>query len=185
MGTAGRDLEPEGAIERRPARVTPVTDASYPTWIAWGLIAAAVVVAGAWLLLAVAHVDDRFMVDHVSGVRIALARYANDGTLYPELYRDGFYGGTRFMPLPIVVHAASARLTGEYLVAGKLLGYLTTAGVVAMTFLILRGRRCPFALNLALSVLLLTTSAGLAASMNMRGDLLPLVLQLVAVWIVT
>jgi hypothetical protein len=31
----------------------------------------------------------------------------------------------------------------------------------------------------------LTTAAGLAASMNMRSDLLPLALQLVAVWIVT
>lgn len=185
MGTSGRDLEPERASERPPGHVTSVADVLYPRWVGLALAAVAVTVAAAWLLLAATHLDDRFMVDHVSGVRIALARYANAGTLYPELYRDGLYGGTRFMPLPIVLHAASARLTGGYLVAGRLLGYLTTAGVVAATFAILRGRRCPPALNLGLSVLLLTTSAGLAASMNMRSELLPLVLQLVAVWIVS
>lgn len=156
----------------------------YPRWVAAAFVAVAALAVGTWLLLAIAHVDDRFQVDHVSGARIALARYAQDGTLYPPLYRDGFYGGTRFMPLPIVAHAALARLTGEYLVSGKVLSYLTTVALVVTTIAILRRVHCPRPLALLLSVLILTTGAGLAASMNMRADLLPLVLQLLAVWIV-
>ena len=86
------------------------------------LVLTSLAILGAWLLLAAVHVDDRYKLDHVSGARMALAQYANHGTLYPELYDGSFYGGTRFMPLPVLLHAAAAKITGDYLVSGKLLG---------------------------------------------------------------
>src|SRR5262245_14405971 len=66
------------------------------------LLAAAAVVGVCVLLLGVAHVDDRFGVDHVSGSWLGLAAAVRDGVLYPPLHDDGFYGGTRWMPLPFV-----------------------------------------------------------------------------------
>jgi hypothetical protein len=153
-------------------------------WLSAALIVAAALVLFAWTYLAVSHVDDRYRLDHVSGARMALAQYFDHGTLYPELYDGEFYGGTRFMPLPIVLHGLAARLTGEYLVAGKLLSYMATLGLLATMVLLLRRLRCPLPLALILTSLVLTTDTGLAGSMNMRADVLPLLLQVLAVGIV-
>ena len=105
-----------------------------PRWLALTLIVTAALVFVAWLFLAAAHIDDRYQLDHVSGARMALAQSFDRGTLYPELYDGRTYGGTRFMPLPIVLHGLTARMTGEYLVAGKLLGYAATLGLLATMF---------------------------------------------------
>ena len=107
----------------------PVTAGGPPRirWLSAALVLVSAGVLGACVLLAAAHVDDRYKLDHVSGARIALAQYVNEGTLYPELDDGRFYGGTRFMPLPVLLHAAVAKLTGEYLVSGKLLGYAAMA----------------------------------------------------------
>jgi hypothetical protein len=154
-------------------------------WLHWCLIAAGGLVFLAWLFLAVAHVDDRYQLDHVSGARIALAQRFNDGTLYPELYDERFYGGTRFMPIPIVVHGLVARVTGEYVVSGKLISDAFMAALAATMFVLLRRLRCPFAFAVALPALVLTTETGLSGSMNARGDVLPLLLQVISVGLVT
>jgi hypothetical protein len=139
----------------------------------------------AWVYLAATHVNDRFGLDQVSGSRIALARYFNDGTLYPALYDGHVYGGTRFMPLPIVLHGLLARLTGEYVVSGKLLGYAATIGLLVTMVALLRRLRCPVPYALILTALVLTTKTGLSATMDLRADVLPLVLQVLAIWIVS
>jgi hypothetical protein len=51
-----------------------------------------------------------------------LAKYANEGVLYPPLLDGQHYGGTHWTPLPILLNAGAARLTGEYLTSGKLVG---------------------------------------------------------------
>jgi hypothetical protein len=138
----------------------------------------------AWALLAAVHVDDRYQLDHVGGARMALARYFNGGVLYPPLVGDGTYGGTRFMPLPIILHGTLARVTGEYLVSGKVLGYAAMiALLVAMVVLLIR-MRCRPPIAVALAALVLTTHTGLAAGMDLRADALPLLLQLLAIALV-
>ena len=47
-----------------------------------------VVVLGAWAVLAVGHASDLFRINWVSGVWLALAQAAGDGTLYPPVF-DG------------------------------------------------------------------------------------------------
>jgi hypothetical protein len=136
------------------------------------------------VLLAAAHVDDRYRLDHVSGARIALAQYVNQGTLYPELEDGQFYGGTRFMPLPVLLHAAAAELTGEYLVSGKLLGYGAIVGLLGLIYGLLRALRCPPPIAVALVATIVTTRTGLAAAMDLRADVLPLLLQVLAVAVV-
>jgi hypothetical protein len=150
-------------------------------WLSGGLLLTGAAVVAAWLLLAATHVDDRYRLDHVAGARIALAQYLNDGTLYPSLYDGSAYGGTRFMPLPVVLHAAMARLTGEYVVSGKLLAYGTMLALLGVTFILLRRMRCPFPIAVGLLAAVMTTWTGLVAGMGLRADSLPLLLQLLAV----
>ena len=84
------------------------------------LVALAVIVASA-AALALVHVADLYEMDHVSGVWLGLAQYFNEGVFYPPLEAQGHYAGTRYMPLQFCLHALLARLTGEYLISGKLL----------------------------------------------------------------
>jgi hypothetical protein len=140
-------------------------------------------VGGSWLLAVVAHVDDGHAVDHVAGTWIALARYANEGTLYPPLFDGKHFGGTRFGPIPIVIQAIAARITGEYLVSAKILSAALALGLAAMTFGLLR-RKCPLPVALGLSSTLLVTGTGLVAATSIRNDVLPVLLQLGAVGLV-
>jgi hypothetical protein len=156
----------------------------FPRWLALASIASATLVFVAWVYLAATHVDDRYRLDHVSGARMALAQSFDHGVLYPELYDGRSYGGTRFMPFPIVLHGLTARLTGDYLVAGKLLGYAAVLSLLMVMVVLLRRLRCPLPFALILAALVLTTATGFAGSMNMRADVLPLLLQVLAVWIV-
>jgi hypothetical protein len=153
-------------------------------WLSAALVLLSVSILGACVLLAAAHMDDRYRLDHVSGSRIALAQYVNRGTLYPELEDGRFYGGTRFMPLPVLLHAGAAKLTGEYLVAGKLLGYFVMAGLLGLAFALLSALRCPPPIALALVAAIVATRTGLAAAMDLRADVLPLLLQVLAVAVV-
>jgi hypothetical protein len=154
-----------------------------------GLRVACVALAG-WLfaalaLIAAAHADDGYRLDHVSGVWMGLARYAADGTLYPELYDGEHFGGTRFMPLQFLVHGALSEATGELVVSGKALAFAAGAALLATTFLVLRRVvGAPTWLALSLPALLVPTQLGLSAITSIRGDVLPVVFQLAAVSVV-
>jgi hypothetical protein len=138
----------------------------------------------AWLLLLVVHVDDRYQVDHVGGVRMALARYFNGGVLYPPLFDGGHYGGTRFMPLPIILHGGLARVTGEYLISGKVLSYAVMIVLLAVMVVLIVRMGCRPSVAVALAALVVTTHTGLAAGMDLRADALPLLLQVLAIALV-
>ncbi|MDP9022192.1 MAG: hypothetical protein M3N57_05710 [Actinomycetota bacterium] len=131
-------------------------------------------------LLGAAHLDDRFRVDHVGGARLALAWYLNHGVLYPPLVDGQFYGGTRFMPLPIVLGAGVARLTGEYLVSGKVVAYVVGLALLAVLFSNVRRRSGSVPVALLLVAMVPATATGLSALLGLRADALPLLLQLVA-----
>jgi hypothetical protein len=136
------------------------------------------------MLLAAVHAEDRYKIDVASGARIALAQSFDQGHLYPELYAEGFYGGTRAMPLPLVLHGWLAGATDEYVVSGKLLSYATMLGLLGVMLLLLRRMRCPPVISLGSVALVLVTNTGLGAAMSLRSDSLPLLLQLGAVAII-
>ena len=133
-------------------------------WLEWAVRALVALVIGCWLLIAGVHVDDRYALDHTAGAWLALARYANEGVLYPPLYDGSSFGGTRFMPLQFVTHAGLARLTGEYLVSGKLMAYASAAALLALTFVL--ARRLSGSLTVALGAVaaILVTRTGLLAA---------------------
>jgi hypothetical protein len=176
----------EARLDRPSWLGSPLLLARAPAlrWLSAGLMLFSGLVVAAWLLLAAVHVDDRYRLDHVGGARIALAQYLNDGILYPSLYDGQAYGGTRFMPLPITLHAAMAGVTGEYLVSGKILAYGTMLTLLGVIFVLLRRMRCPFPIAVGLVAAVMTTGTGLVAGMGLRADSLPLLLQLLAVALV-
>ncbi|HYZ78783.1 MAG TPA: hypothetical protein VE596_15570 [Gaiellaceae bacterium] len=112
---------------------------------------------------------------------MALARYVNEGLVYPPLYDGTVFGGTRFMPLQFVLHGGVARLTGEYLVSGKLLAYAAAALLLSLTFELARRLSRSTTIALGLVAAILVTPAGLLAATSIRGDALPVALQLGAV----
>jgi hypothetical protein len=142
------------------------------------LAAAAALIS--WIVIAVAHVDDTYLTTHVSGTRMALARYLDHGVLYPPVYDGVHFGGTRIMPLSILTHTSFAKMTGDYLISGKLVSYLMLAAVLITVTVILRRLGCSLPVTLILVVSLLITDPGYRAAFAMLGDTLPVLLGLLA-----
>ena len=92
------------------------------------LIVGAVAIAGA---LALAHARDRHWINIASGSWIALGWHAEHGALYPPLRDDaGTFGGTRYMPLHILLHAGLRHAIGSrasnaeaWLVSGRAIAF--------------------------------------------------------------
>jgi hypothetical protein len=148
------------------------------------MAAAGIFVFISYAILAIAHMNDRYQVNFVSGVYAALAQRLNDGVFYPDLTDGATYGGTRYMPLSFALHAGFARLTGEYLVSGKLLAYALTLALCGQIFVILRWLGCGRGAAIGLTSLVLVNQPGFLASTTIRGDLLPVVAQIAAIMIV-
>jgi hypothetical protein len=132
-------------------------------------------------VVAAVHVDDRYWISHVSGAWMALAQHANHGVLYPPLFDGSAFGGTRVMPLQIVLHAAAARISDEYLVSGKLLGYAEALLLFGVLVWLVRRISGSVPLAIALVSAILVTPMGFDAVHGVRGDTLPAALQLIAV----
>src|SRR5215510_1491078 len=108
-------------------------------WLVDGsLLSASVLTLTSAVVLGSLHLHDRYSIDFVDGVHMAVARYAKLGILYPPIENNGLYGGTRYMPLPIVLGAIGAAGTGEYLVSTKILAYGTVVALMLTTFLVVR-----------------------------------------------
>jgi hypothetical protein len=149
------------------------------------LLGVALVVLSSYALVAAVHWNDRFQVNFISGIYTTLAARLNEGTFYPPLHDGEHYAGTRYMPLPFALQAGLERFTDDYLAAGKLLAYTLTAVLGLELFLILRRIGCDRCASLALISLALTSAAVFLAATTIRGDLLPVVLQLAAVLVGT
>ena len=142
------------------------------------LVAVAVTSMAAWLVLGLSHLGDRYKVGHVQGIWMALAQYAHEGTLYPPLSDGVRFGGTRYMPLPIVLNAAASRATGEYLMSGKAVAMLLFIALLILVFVALRQLCCPRSHAFALAGLLAATNTGVLVGCSVGGDVLPLVFQI-------
>lgn len=138
-----------------------------------GLVFAATDVLLAWACLALVHLCDRYQIDHTSGTWVGLAWYVNHGVFYPEVFDGEAYGGTRYMPLQFLLQAGLARLTGDYLLAGKALSLGLTALGCLLVYRVLRRAGCDPPVALALVSLVPASDAGLKAGLDVRGDLLP------------
>jgi hypothetical protein len=143
------------------------------------------VVAGAVLLsvgvLAAVHVDDRYGVGAAAGVWMGLSSALRDGVFYPAVYANGFYGGTRYMPLPFILEAGAAAMSNELLASAKLLIYAVAGGLYTLLYWVARRRGAPLPIALGLVGAVLATAAGLTTALGIRWDALATLFQLAAV----
>ena len=154
---------------------------SYPRVAILGLATLAIL---AWLILAFAHLGDRSNVNAVSGTLLALADRAGEGVLYPPLFDGESYGGTRTMPLPILLYAAAMSLGGEILAPAKVVDFLAAAALVVLLVGVLRQLGASTAMRLGLTATVVTSQVFLLAGAGIRPEALPTALQLGAVALV-
>jgi Glycosyltransferase family 87 len=161
---AGATLEHAGAV-------------AVGVWIAAGLAAVG--------LLAAVHVDDRYGVSAASGVWIGLTAAAHAGHWYPPVYTSGFYGGTRYMPVPVLIELGGRAITGEYLVSAKLLIYAVNVALYLLVYRAARSQGAPALVSLSIVVTVLASSAATTTALGFRWDALAAALQLGAVAVVS
>jgi hypothetical protein len=138
----------------------------------------------AWLFLAFVHLHDRFNVGHVAGTLLALADRAREGVLYPPFFDGHSYGGTRMMPVPMVLYAAAISFGGDLLAPAKLVDLVASAALVAVLVAVLRRRGASMTLSLGLAATVVTSQVFLGSAAGIRPESLPTMLQLSAVALV-
>lgn len=148
------------------------------------LLIVAVVAILAWLLLALVHLGDRFNVNHVSGAFLALADRAREGVLYPPFFDGQSYGGTRAMPVPILLYAVAISVGGDLLAPAKLVDLVAAVALVAVLVGVLRRLGASMPVSLGLAATVVTSQVFLLAGAGIRPEALPTLLQLSAVALV-
>jgi hypothetical protein len=171
--TSGRSPECRPLFPRRSGTV-----------IIASLATISAIVVLSWLLLEFAHVHDRFNVNHVSGSFLALAERAREGTLYPPLSDGVSFGGTRTMPLPILIYAGAISVGGELLAPAKLVDFLASAVLLVVLVAVLRRLGAGVIMSIALASTAVATQVFLLAGTGIRPESLPTALQLGAVSLV-
>jgi hypothetical protein len=148
--------------------------------LAAGGIAAVTVLS--YAVIVPVHLDDRYNLDFIAGIWIALAHHVNNGTLYPPLHDGHSFGGTRYMPVFFVCQALLAQLVGrDYVFSGKSLALATLSLLIGLTFIVVRRLGVPRSVAALLAVLVLLTSPGFHAATSIRADALAALFQLSAV----
>jgi hypothetical protein len=97
---------------------------------------------------------------------------------YRPLIGEAGFGGTRYFPLWILLHAGLMRLGLSALAAGHLISIVAALAWIAGAYRLMQELSFPPALARALSLLTLCTGAGILALTTVRGDLLPAALNL-------
>ena len=166
--------DPAAALER--------TDPIYVTFdrLTRALLGAAVALTTAGLtIVTFAHLDDRYMVNHVSGSWLALAQDLRRGIYYPAFFDGSQYGGTRYMPFPILVNGGAAAVFNDYLLSGKLVALVLAIAAVLLTYALLRQSAAPPRLLAAgLVAAAVVTPTTTLALWSIRGDSLSVVVAL-------
>lgn len=108
----------------------------------------------------------------------------NLGHVFPPLREGDFYGATRYMPLPVAMHAAVAHLTGDYLVAGKILAASIGALLLAVTFGLISQAGLPRIHAFGLAACIAITDVAIASFTGLAADAVPLLLQLIALTLI-
>jgi hypothetical protein len=137
-----------------------------------------------WIATAAVHATDAYGNDRVSGSWLVLAEHADGGTLYPALYDGHTYGGTRWMPLPILAFAAAHRLGGHGYLPAKVTVYLLGIVLIALLVACVRRFGVPSDVTAALAAVLVSTSVGFNAVTTIAGDTLALIFALAALMVV-
>lgn len=171
------------AITTLPARVRVVQRVQelYP----WLLALIGGVAIASNLFVAFRHLGTRYHLNHVASAWQALTWYAANGELYPPLFEGGFYGGTRFAPLSILLNTIAAKISSELFTSTKVVALLAMGAVLVSLYLLIVKRGAPRAVAFFLAGGIVLTEPGFYAMTSpFRGDPAPIVLQLAALMLV-
>ncbi len=151
----------------------------------WGLALIGGVGVASSVFVGLRHLGSRYHLNHVASAWQALTWYAANGELYPPLFEDGFYGGTRFAPLSILLNTVAAKISGELFTSTKVVALLAMAAVIVGLYLLIVQRGAPRAVAFFLAGGVVLTEPGFYAMTSpFRGDPAPIVLQLAALMLV-
>jgi hypothetical protein len=122
--------------------------------------------------------------NHVAGAWTALAQDLSNGIFYRPLYsEEGGFGGTRFFPLYFSFHAALIKLTGLPITSGHILSLSSGVLLFIFFYLLLRKSNIEKIYALAFVALLLSSTSIQHGLETIRGDILPLALNIVGLYI--
>jgi hypothetical protein len=105
-----------------------------------------------------------------AGVWTALAWDLANGTFYRSLDGPLGYGGTRYFPLPFVLHAGLIRITGEAIWSGFILSFVSVTLLVSGIYVLLRRVDVPTVLAAAAAVFVLASQITQDELLSIRGD---------------
>jgi hypothetical protein len=158
---------------RRPAAAVGRAERLLP-WLAAALVLASVLrLPAAW--------ESGNALNHVSGAWMTLADDLARGTFYRALHDpSGVYGGTRFFPLSIALHAGLLRAGAGIVAAGYVLSAAAAGLLLAGTLLLLRRLGLSRGPALAFAALAFAGFGAQHGISSVRGDLLPVALSALA-----
>ncbi len=87
---------------------------------------------------AVVHLQDRFGINHVSGTQLALTRHFQSGRLDPPFFDPPIIGGTRFSPIPTLIHAGIDVPANDLFVSGRIMTSAFALACAGLVFWICR-----------------------------------------------
>jgi hypothetical protein len=113
-----------------------------------------------------------------AGVWVALAYDAANGTFYRALEGPLGYVGTRYFPLPFVIHAALMKVTGAPISSGHILSLVSVSLIMAAVYATLRRVGVSRILAGAAAAFVLASQIMQDALLSIRGDSLATALGL-------
>ena len=171
-------------LQRVDVAVSPDASASrplLPTVVRWAVYVLGITALACYLVVVITSLHNRLGLNHVDGAWLNLAQEERRGLLPPPLAADGYYGGTRYQPLPIAMLAALGSLLGDDIAAGRLINLVSFGAAIAVAaFWMWRARVTPPVI-VTLLLLAAATEASWHAMITIRSDALPAALQLAAV----
>lgn len=187
-------LDPSRAIRNMAA---PELPRNLRLVIALCVIFSGIGALGVHGILVWAHHFDLYQVDRPAEAMITLSRHANRGVLYPPPPPDappesisGFSDssvtrqrGHLTMPVGILLNALASRLTGSFILSGKILSATAMLLLLYVMSLVMVRLRCAMLVGFAVIAAALMTQPMILAASSPSLDALPVVLQLLAVMI--
>ena len=118
--------------------------------------------------------------NHVAGIWIGLAMDFSEGIFYRPLFSESIgFGGTRYFPLFFSLHALMIKLCGMPILSGHIVSLFSGALLFIGCFFLLRQMEVKPILAVGLISLLLSGASIQWGLSTIRGDILPLALNIV------
>jgi len=169
------------ARETTPGEVAAATTASplhrWSFWLA-AVVASAVVVITALHVVRALPNYTGLVTSDPSGTWTGLAVDLANGEFYRPLVSDDGFGGTRYFPLHVVLHASAIKLGLGPVVAGHVISLGSLIAILVAAYLLLRRTGVPRSLAVCACALTLGLYSQQLALIEVRGDLLPAALNL-------